>query len=266
LPFAPAALYDPDSVAERRVGMSGLKVAKAPGGRRGAALDLALWALALLAGLIAISALAPLMAQRGTLLQLAAPFHMLVLFLVSSVLLRRRGERWRDLGVARPASWRRVAGLVALGYVAGIAVNGFCTFVVFKLLHLLRPDFTAIGELKGHLGTYLYWLTVALVSAALGEELQFRGFVWSRLERLAGGGRAGTIFALSGQALLFSLGHIYQGLSGVIVTGGLGLVLGFVYLAARRSLIACMILHGLIDSVSLTALFLLGTKALQAGV
>jgi len=248
--------------------MSDLAVGEARGGRLGgrlgAALDLALWALALLAGLVAIRALAGVVTQTGLLLQLAAPFHMLVLFAVSSVLLRRRGERWRDLGVARPASWRRVAWLVAAGYVAGIAVNGLCTYLIFRLLHLPRPDFTAIGELKGHPGTYLYWLLVAWSSAALGEELQFRGFVWSRLERLGGGGRAGMVFALVGQALLFSLGHIYQGVSGVIVTGGLGLVLGWVYLAGRRNLIACMILHGLIDGISLTALFVFGTKALQA--
>jgi hypothetical protein len=246
--------------------MSDEQPAPAPGGRLGAALDLVLWALALLGGLVALAATMRLADQTSVLLQVAAPFHMLVLFAVSTVLLRRRGERWRSLGFSRPQiSGRRIALLVGLGYLAGIAINGFCVFVIFRLLHLARPDFTAIGELKGHPGAYLYWLTLALVSAGLGEELQFRGFVWSRLERLAGGGRPGVIFALVGQAVLFSLGHIYQGVSGVIVTGALGLVLGGVYLAARRNLIPCMILHGLIDSVSLTTLFLVGTKALQAG-
>jgi membrane protease YdiL (CAAX protease family) len=240
--------------------------ARAKGGRLGAALDLAVWALALMAGLVALSLVARTVSQKDLVLRFAAPFHMLVLFAVSTVLLRRRGERWRALGLAWPASWKRTAGLVALGYVAGVAVNGLCVLVIFRLLHLPRPDFTAIGELKGHPGAFIYWLIVALVSAALGEELQFRGFVWSRLERLAGGGRAATAFALVGQAAVFSLGHIYQGLSGVIVTGGVGLVLGGVYLAGRRNLAACMILHGLIDSVSLTALFLLGTAAFKAAV
>jgi membrane protease YdiL (CAAX protease family) len=237
---------------------------RANGGRLGAALDLALWAVALLGGLLALSLLAPALAQQDLLLRLAAPFHMLVLFAVSTVLLRRRGERWRSVGLAWPASWPRTMGLVGLGYLAGIAVNAVCVLVVFRLLHVPRPDFTAIGELKGHPGAYLYWLAVALVSAGLGEELQFRGFVWSRLERLAGGGRGATAFALVGQAVLFSLGHIYQGVSGVIVSGALGLVLGGVYLAGRRNLAACMLLHALIDTVSLTALFLVGTQALKA--
>ena len=238
--------------------------ARAKGGWLGAALDLALWGLALLAGLVGLSLLARILPQKDLILRLAAPLHMLVLFVVTTLLLRRRGERWRSLGLARPASWRRTAGLVALGYLAGIVVNGLCVLVVFRLLHIPRPDFTALGELKGHPGAYLYWVAVALVSAGVGEELQFRGFVWSRLERLAGGGRAATAFALVGQAALFSLGHVYQGLSGVIVSGGLGLVLGGVYLAGRRNLVACMLLHGLIDSVSLTALFLVGTEALKA--
>jgi membrane protease YdiL (CAAX protease family) len=240
---------------------------KAAKGRRlGAALDLALWALALVLGLLILSLLAQFVGPKNLLLPLGAPLHMLILVVVSTLLLRRRGERWRSLGLAWPASWGRTAGLVAMGYVAGIAVNGVCVLVVFRLLHLPRPDFSAIGELKGHPATYLYWMAVALVSAGLGEELQFRGFVWSRLERLAGGGRTATAFALIGQAALFSLGHVYQGLSGVIVTGGLGVVLGLVYLGARRNLVACMLLHGLIDSVSLTTLFLVGTAALKTAV
>ena len=42
-------------------------------------------------------------------------------------------------------------------------------------------------------------------------------------------------------------------------------MLGGVYLAGRRNLVAGMVLHGLIDTVSLTALFLLGAKGLAAG-
>ena len=43
-------------------------------------------------------------------------------------------------------------------------------------------------------------------------------------------------------------------------------MLGLVYLGARRNLVACMLLHGLIDSVSLTTLFLVGTAALKTAV
>ncbi len=238
----------------------------APGGRLGALLDLALWFVALGVGLGALALATRWHVGEELLLRTAAPLHMAFLIAVTTVLLRRRGERWRDLGLARPtlSGWR-TAGLIVAGYVAGMGFNALCVLAIFPALGMDRPDISAIGDLKGHPGAYVYMLLVAWSSAALGEELQFRGFVWSRLERLAGGGRLGTVVALVGQAVLFSLGHVYQGLAGIIVTGALGLVLGGVYLAGRRNLVACMILHGLIDGISLTLLFLVGAKALQAG-
>jgi membrane protease YdiL (CAAX protease family) len=159
---------------------------------------------------------------------------------------------------------------VALGYVGAMAVNALGVLLIFPLFHLARPSFGAFGGLKGHPALYAYWLVAAWLSAAIGEELQFRAFLWSRLERLFGGAspngkRWAWIPALIGQAALFGLGHGYQGPAGLIVTGGVGLVLGGVYLAARRNLVACMVLHALIDTVSLTALFLMGAKALATG-
>ncbi|HEY0436417.1 MAG TPA: CPBP family intramembrane glutamic endopeptidase [Phenylobacterium sp.] len=227
-----------------------------PGVRLGALVDLGLAVVALLAcGLFAL-ALHRLLPKGDLTLRLAAPGEMLILVGAATLLLRRRGERWRGLGLARPASWRRVAALVAAGYVAAIAINAVCVLLLFPALGLKLPSFAALGAVKGDAGAYLYWLLLAWISAALGEELLFRGFILSRLERLFGAGRGPMLAALVLQALLFSLGHLYQGPAGAIVTGGLGLVLGGVYLAGRRNLVACMLLHGLIDSVSITAMFL----------
>jgi hypothetical protein len=58
-----------------------------------------------------------------------------------------------------------------------------------------------------------------------------------------------------GQAARFGISHAYQGLSGILLTGATGLVIGIVYIASRRNLLVCILLHGLVDTVSLTALF-----------
>ncbi len=237
-----------------------------PGGRRGALLDIAIWLAILAAVIVAGSIAARLGVPRPLWSMVAAPGQMLVLIVVTTLLLRRRGETWASLGVTRPSiSKRRIAGLVALGYAGGIAINTVCVLLIFPVLHLPRPSLSAFGDLQHHPGLYAYWLLMAWFSAAIGEELQFRGFLWSRLERLCGGANWAWIAALAGQAAIFALGHGYQGPAGLIVTGGLGLVLGGVYLAGRRNLVACMILHGLIDTISLTALFLMGAKALATG-
>jgi membrane protease YdiL (CAAX protease family) len=128
--------------------------------------------------------------------------------------------------------------------------------VVLPAFHIALPAFTAFGGLKGHPWTFAYWLLLAWASAALGEELQFRGFLFSRLERLFGGVRGATALAVVAQAVLFGLGHFYQGWGGVLATGALGLLFGGLFLLAPRNLVPGMVLHGLVDTVSLTALYL----------
>ena len=228
----------------------------ATGGRRGALIDIAIWLGVMLLGLVSGRLFSHADLASGRIMAVAAPIHMLILFGVATALLRWRGEGWRSVGLARPVSIRRTAGLIVGGYIGLIAINAVLVTTVFPALGLAHPAFGAFGALKGDVGRYAYWLVMAWVSAGLGEELQFRGFLWSRLNRLFGGGRAAGWTALGVQAVLFGLGHMYQGLSGVLVTTTVGLMLGVIFLAGRRNLVACIVLHGMVDTISLTVLFL----------
>ena len=228
---------------------------------RGALFDLVLWFGLVVLATLAIKVLTPSGHFGGWFIRLAAPIQMLALFVLSTVLLRRRGETWAPLGLRMPSSITRVAILVGLGFVVAITMNAIWVLLALRALGVARPDFGAFGVLKGHPWSYVFWLLYAWISAAVGEELQFRGFLFSRLERIFGGGRMAVPLALVGQAAVFGLGHIYQGVGGVLTTGSIGLVLGGVYLAGRRNLVACMLLHALIDTISLTILFLVQLPA-----
>jgi uncharacterized protein len=95
-------------------------------------------------------------------------------------------------------------------------------------------------------------LAVVLVTVvAIVEETIFRGYLILRLKTVTR--RSWPAIVLS--AAVFSIGHGYEGLAGVVSVFFLGVVLALVYLW-RRSLIAPMIIHFLIDfsSVVLTAL------------
>ncbi|MFN3513716.1 MAG: CPBP family intramembrane glutamic endopeptidase [Phenylobacterium sp.] len=214
-----------------------------------------------LAGLLALGALLiwlPMTAAvgGGLLERLITPGRILALCLIASYLLYRRGENWRSLGLSPPTSWLRTAGLVVGGYLAVGLLATVLIGLVFPRLGLRADAAASFGALRGDPWEYAYWIAIAWTSAAIGEELLFRGFVQSRLQRIVGHGRLATGVAVIGQAALFGLGHAYQGLGGVLLTGVTGLVLGIVYVAGRRNLAPCILLHGLIDTVSLTALFL----------
>jgi hypothetical protein len=70
----------------------------------------------------------------------------------------------------------------------------------------------------------------------LNEELLFRGFLQSRIERLFGrwslAGAAGVLIA----GILFGPVHVHQGPANVVYAALLGILLGAIYLWADRNL------------------------------
>lgn len=197
-------------------------------------------------------------AVGGSVLERAAvPLRMLALALLATALLRLAGESWRDVGLRLPRSAGRCAGLVLGGYAAiGLVAFGL-THWLFPALGIAAHTSTLFGSLRGDFGEYLYWvLPVAWGSAAFGEEMVFRGYLQSRLERLFGSGSGGALAALFVQAAIFGALHLYLGAGGALLAGATGVVLGLVYLAGGRNLWACILLHGLVDTVTLTAFYL----------
>jgi membrane protease YdiL (CAAX protease family) len=84
---------------------------------------------------------------------------------------------------------------------------------------------------------------------AISEETIFRGYLILRFQALAGG--VGWAVLLS--ALIFSLGHGYEGSAGVVTVGVMGLVFALTYVW-RKSLVMPMTIHFLQDIVTIVVL------------
>ena len=96
------------------------------------------------------------------------------------------------------------------------------------------------------------------IGTALGEELFFRGIVLAKFQMLFGRGPIGAGLAAISQAIWFGAGHASQGLSGMILTGVIGLVFALYFLTrARRSLVPLMLVHGLVNTITLTIAYLI---------
>lgn len=108
-------------------------------------------------------------------------------------------------------------------------------------------NYSAFASLEGNaskLGKYLLYMWL---SAALGEELLFRGFVFLQLKKIYGERPVLTILL---SALLFALPHVYQGVSGLLVTFVFGLIFGAIY-ARFKNIWINILVHGLIDTMFL---------------
>ncbi|MBP2157473.1 MULTISPECIES: CPBP family intramembrane glutamic endopeptidase [Asticcacaulis] len=112
-------------------------------------------------------------------------------------------------------------------------------------------------SIAGNPAAYAAWIVLVVWgSAAFGEELLARGFIMNRLQSVFGQGLAGTALAIAGQAAIFGALHAIQGPTGVIITAYVGIVLAVAYYASGRNLWAPILAHGIMDSLSLTAMFL----------
>jgi membrane protease YdiL (CAAX protease family) len=67
--------------------------------------------------------------------------------------------------------------------------------------------------------------------------------------------RRAWIVSLIAVHVCFGLAHAYQGVTGVIDEGLMGLLLGLIYLSTGRNLAVPIIAHGLGDSIDLVLMF-----------
>ena len=89
-----------------------------------------------------------------------------------------------------------------------------------------------------------------VVVVAIAEETIFRGYLLLRFKAmtpaLAPGASVNNLAAVLLSAVVFSLGHGYEGTAGVVTVGFMGLIFALVF-QWRRSLVAPMVMHFLQD-------------------
>jgi uncharacterized protein len=82
-------------------------------------------------------------------------------------------------------------------------------------------------------------------TAGICEELLYRGWLQNLLAYGTGSVWIGLVLA----AVIFGLGHAYQGKMGIVQTGIIGLIFGVVFIFTK-SLVASQILHVIVDAVN----------------
>ncbi|CAM1374183.1 CPBP family intramembrane glutamic endopeptidase [Tenacibaculum xiamenense] len=113
-------------------------------------------------------------------------------------------------------------------------------------------DFSAFQALAHNFKLYSKYALFVLISAAFGEEILFRGFLFRQLNIILPEFKFKTQTMVFVSAILFSIPHWYQGLSGLIMTFIFGILFATVYVKFKYNLWVTIILHGLIDTLFLT--------------
>lgn len=182
---------------------------------------------------------------------LLGPFGLLLTLSLVMIALHWLGLSWRQFGLG-PISgncWWQVP--LTIG--AAFLVSAFLSWGL-QTMGEGTPDLSLLAEIEDNLPALLGFLLLAWTSAAFAEEMLARGIILHGLAHGLSSVPGGVWVANGLQAILFGLGHAYQGPSGILLTGLLGFLFGTIVLRTR-SLWTVILAHGLIDTITLAAAY-----------
>ncbi|MBN1237845.1 MAG: CPBP family intramembrane metalloprotease [Gammaproteobacteria bacterium] len=218
--------------------------------RRQAAVDVVLTVLLVLASATLAGLVIGLVSSGPPSLSAAVAVQGLLAIAGVYVMLDWREQPWSAIGLTRP-SWRDVGrGLLVLA--AGFAVNTALAAAAVALSpQTLEQHIETLSSVAADLtlDTPLPQALAVLVIVGFYEEVLSRGLLLTRSRRLLGGYWPPVLFS----ALLFSLGHFYQGLYGVLQTALFGIVLA-AFTLRWGTLWPAIIAHTAINMLSLVQL------------
>ena len=116
---------------------------------------------------------------------------------------------------------------------------------------------------KGHIPSFLeptdtyqqIVATVMVLVVAVSEETVFRGYLMLRFKSIT----RSPVAAVAISSIIFSIGHGYEGVGGVIIVGIMGVAFAVIYLW-RKSLVAPIVMHFMQDFLAIVLLPLITQK------
>ena len=164
---------------------------------------------------------------------------------------RLSGTPWRAIGYVRPRGW---LATFAIGIAFGIAFKFAMKALVMPLLGA-DPVNHAYHYLAGNTAALPFAIYTMIVVAGIGEETVFRGYLFERLGRLMGHGRAARVATVLISTAWFAFGHYSnQGVAGVEQAAVTGLVMGAIY-ARTGSLAMLMVAHAAFDLTAVAMIY-----------
>jgi len=160
---------------------------------------------------------------------------------------------WSYFGLSNP-NW--IKSIIS-GMLYSIGIFVLVDIIIQPIFEHLFGEINlqAFDGIKGNFISYLIFILFMWIVAGFGEEFLFRGYIVKRLAIIFGDTNKSWIIAVTITAIIFGLAHIYQGTSGVIITGIIGFIMGMIFFRHRQNLSIAMFTHGFYDMIGITLLY-----------
>ncbi len=134
--------------------------------------------------------------------------------------------------------------------------TGVAFFGIMAIAYLVSLGISLVPDIGGDFGEQLQWeppskevlplILFTALATGLREELFFRSYMITRFDQA----NVPTAVTVAASALLFSVGHIYQGVPAFLGTLGIGVFLAVLYVRYREFL-PLAVAHGLYNFAAL---------------
>ena len=181
----------------------------------------------------------------------------LLSIIAGSVVLKRRGSGWNEIGLSKPESWTRTVLYGMAACIAALVLFVVVQVVAASILAAINLSTSEIGStrflsLEGNIPLLLLMIALAWTTITFGEEMFYRAFLISRMVDYTGIGR-GLAVLISGA--VFGAAHFAEGPLGILSNGAFGLLFGWIYLRSGRNLWITIIGHGLLNTLRFALLY-----------
>ncbi len=116
-------------------------------------------------------------------------------------------------------------------------------------------DFSVFEPYTGNLPASLTFFVFIWISAAFGEEIVFRGYLMRQFTKFFGSSKISLAINILLFGFIFGYSHAYQGISGQIITGILGMLYAIIFHIRKNDLWFNIFAHGFFDTAGLVFIY-----------
>jgi uncharacterized protein len=174
-----------------------------------------------------------------------------------------RGDSLIGLGFGFPPNWVQT---ILLGLVLGALIQLISVALLEPFAEKVTGvphDHSILSNVRGNWKVFLQWMLIVWVLVALLEESIYRGFLMTEIAKIIGTAPWALGINIIVSALVFGLSHGYQGRSGILSTGMIGILLGGIFAWSGFNLWLVIFTHGFIDTIGIGLIAMDADKAIQ---
>jgi len=178
-----------------------------------------------------------------------------VLMIIASAIEYKK-DLFKSLGFQRERL--NVKNILIVAPLLAIAFFLFNSYVLLPVVTYFtgQPiDYSVFDSYKGNLPGILSIFVYMLFSAAFGEEIVFRGYLMRQFTKFFGSSKISMVINILLFGALFGLSHAYQGITGMLFTGIIGMLFAVVFHIRKNDLWFNIALHGFIDTIALIYMY-----------